>query len=109
MKLMKFEFYFYFRTRSIKVYNSRELFNLLQTSASCWSKIKFYRFSILNFLSQYFFVRIRLIISFVWINDLQLFIQKYYLMILFSIPPDWSPSRKYQLFETKSFSNPQSV
>ena len=33
---MKFEFYFYFRPRSIKVYNSRELFNLLQTK-----KIKF--------------------------------------------------------------------
>ena len=33
---MKFEFYFYFRPRSIKVYNSRELFNLLQTR-----KIKF--------------------------------------------------------------------
>ena len=33
---MKFQFYFYFRPRSIKVYNSRELFNLLQTK-----KIKF--------------------------------------------------------------------
>ena len=47
MKLMKFEFYFYFRPRSIKVYNSRELFNLLQTSAR---KIKFLIFFLLQIL-----------------------------------------------------------